>query len=111
MQITASILIETRKNATKLFNLSDETFNQIAFFIKLAIIILLNNKWIGFRRNDLDRAFWLSKIANTASVSGLTLKAGKAGRKLIKKCGYLGRIRSLTRGQEEPGVGSRDAID
>ena len=55
MQISARILIETRKNPTKLFDFSDETLDPMAFFIKRAIIIPLHHA-IRFWRNDLDRA-------------------------------------------------------
>ena len=69
VQITASILIETRKNTTKLFDLSDETFDQIAFFIKLAIIIPLHHA-IRFRRNDRDRALTLEECQHGIRVIG-----------------------------------------
>jgi len=69
VQITARILIETRKNTTKLFDLSDETFNQMAFFIELAIIIPLHDA-IGFRRNDRDRALTLEECQHRIRVVG-----------------------------------------
>jgi hypothetical protein len=54
VQISARIFIETRKNPTKLFDSSDETFDPIAFFIKRVIIIPLHHA-IRFWRNDRDR--------------------------------------------------------
>jgi len=48
-------LIETRKNPTKLFDFSDETFDPMALFIERAIIISLHHA-IRFWRNDRDRA-------------------------------------------------------
>jgi len=55
VQISARILIETRKNPTKLFDFSDETFDPMALFIERAIIISLHHA-IRFWRNDRDRA-------------------------------------------------------
>ena len=54
----------------KLFDLSDETFDPVAFFINLAIILPLHHP-IGFGRNDGDRALTRKEGQYRIGVIGL----------------------------------------